>query len=346
MKKIIHISPALPPAINGLGDFCQILAANLEKAGYTDNIFMLRQSVPDGQHRNVRVFNAQNFSSILSEYNVDVVILHYVGHAYDRSGLPFYVVNGLRKCKDKLDFRLLVFFHELYASSASPLKLPFYTSQLQKLIVNQLWHLADKAFTSCTRYKELLQEIVGADGAGTLCTGIFSNVPDDLYNEQTPKEEGSMLVFGSTHRRNAVYRHREFPDLIDRLRIRRLYDVGPGETHCALRGVDIQKKGALLPIELASCLNAVKFGALSYSPHLLGKSGIFSAYTAFGVIPFNLPSKDQPLYDGLVQDKNYFSPDSKTAAHCLNDSTARSEVLKWYHTHDQKTVTEKLRACL
>lgn len=336
----------MPPTINGLGDFCHILAANLEKAGYSDHVFMLRQSAPDSQRPNIEIFRADNFYDKLSKHTADVVILHYVGYAYDRRGLPFYIVNGLRKYKDNESVRLLIFFHELYASDTSPFKLPFYTNQLQKLIVSQLWHLADSTFTSCSRYQELLQKVVGADDAKTLCTGIFSNVPDDLYDEQSPKENDSLLVFGSAHRRNAVYGHRQFPDLISRLRIKRLYDVGPGQTNCELREVDIQKKGALPQQELASCLNAVKFGALSYPPHLLGKSGIFSAYAAFGVIPFNLPPIDRPLCDGLVEDKNYFSAASKTAAHNLNDDAARKEILKWYHTHDQKAVTEKLRACL
>lgn len=298
------------------------------------------------QFQNIRVFKPETFFDVLSESKADVVILHYVGYAYDRNGLPFYIVSGLKKYKSKVRFRLLVFFHELYADSNSPFKLPFYTGHLQKLIVSQLWHLADKAFTSCTRYKELLEKLAGVDGAKTLCTGIFSNVPDDLYDGKMPKEDGSMLVFGSAHRRNAVYRHRHFPGLVERLRIKQLYDVGPGETQCKMGEVNINKRGALPQVELASCLNSVKFGALSYPPHLLGKSGIFSAYTAFGVIPFNLPQIDQPLYDGLIADKNYFSSRDEITESNLDVDTAREEILKWYHTHDQRAVTEKLTTCL
>lgn len=346
MKKIVHIAPALPPSINGLGDFCHLVACNLERSGYTDNVFVLRHPVSSDPDRDVRVFNSKTFYSVLSEVKADVVILHYVGYAYDRDGLPFYVANGLKKYKSNAGCRLLVFFHELYASSASPFKLPFYTSRLQQLIVNALWNLADKAFTSCRSYQELLQDVVGGDDSKTLCTGIFSNVPDELYDPKIPKEEHSMLVFGSAHRRNAVYGHRAFPELVTKLGIDKVYDVGPGESHCDTAQVKVLKKGALGSSELAAYLNAAKYGALSYKPQLLGKSGIFSAYAAFGVIPFNLTSVDGPLYDGLVEGKNYFSLKANFPETEFQFGVAQKEILKWYRGHDQSAVTQSLKACL
>lgn len=347
MKKVVHISPSLPPAINGLGDFCHIVARNLERSGYTDNVFVLRRQATSDPGRDVRVFNSKTFYGVLSEMKADVVVLHYVGYAYDRDGLPFYLVNGLKKYKNKVGCRLLVFFHELYASSASPFELPFYTSRLQQLIVNALWQLADKTFTSCRWYQERLQDIVGVDDSRkTECTGIFSNVPDELYDPQIPKEEHSMLVFGSARRRNAVYDHRQFPELVKKLRIEKVYDVGPGTIHCDATLVEVLEKGALGSGELAVYLNAVKYGALSYKPKLLAKSGIFSAYAAFGVIPFNLTSVDEPLYDGLVEGKNYFSMRAKFPETKCQFDIARKEILKWYRDHDQSAVTQKLKACL
>jgi hypothetical protein len=346
MKKIIHIAPALPPAINGLGDFCKILADNLGREGYTDNWFMIRRNARSEPDKRIQSFKPHTFYDVLQRQKADVVILHYVGYAYEKRGMPFYIVNGLKKYKRRTSCRLLVFFHELYSSSNSLFDLSFYTSGFQKIIVRELGDMADTLFTNCGVYRELLQRILGSDTIQPICTGIFSNVPDELYDQRIGKEENSMVVFGSAHKRNAVYDHRRFAELVQQLGINTLYDVGPGDSHCHLPKVKVHTKGSLSSGELASCLNAVEFGALSYPPHLLAKSGIFSAYTAFGVIPLNLTVTDGTLCDGLVEGRNYFTWRPETIPEVFNYDIAREEILKWYHTHDQKIITERFKTYL
>lgn len=346
MKKIIHIAPALPPAVDGLGDFCSILADNLEKEGFTNNLFLIRHNVECPIDKRIESFTPRTFYEKLRHQTADVVILHYVGYAYHKKGMPFYIVNGLRRYKRQTGCRLLIFFHELYSSSDSLFNLAFYTNSIQKLIVKGLSDIADTVFTSCHTYRELLRNLLGQHRLHPVCTGIFSNVPDDLYDRHMPKEDDSIVVFGSLQKRNAVYHHQEFDALIKELGVRTLYDVGPGVSDCQLADVKVCRKGTLSSRALAACLGVAKFGALSYPPQLLAKSGIFSAYAAFGVIPFNLSMSDRPLYDGLVEGRNYLAWKHASAAQVFNYDTVRDELMKWYQTHNQKRIAETFKSYL
>ena len=348
MKKVIHISPTLPPIVNGLGDFCKILAKNLECDGFIENIFLVRTACSDQTEHNVYTFQSSTFYEILSAQKADVIILHYVGYAYNRYALPFYLLSGLQRLKRKFKCRLLVFFHEIYSSSSSFLKLPFYTEWLQRLIIRKLMTIADKAFTNCSRYRVLLDEIMGRRTQENLveCTGIFSNIPEDLFNANVSKEEKTLVVFGSCNNRRLVYRNRSFPQLLERLGIDTILDIGPGESGLDNCTVPVVKMRVLASDSVALHFNRAKYGALSYPPHLLGKSGIFSAYAAFGLIPLNLTVTDGALGDGLVEGRNYFTWKPETTPDIFNYDTARDEILKWYHTHDQKTITERFKTYL
>ena len=341
MKRVVHIAPALPPAINGLGDFCKILADSLEEKGVADNVFMIMNRNGSLQSSKENTFSPYTFSRILDQQIADVVMLHYVGYAYDKRGIPYYIVRALQKYKSMTRCRVLVFFHELYASSNSIFELPFYTHWFQKLIVKQLIKIADTAFTNCTPYNEMLNHLSVKNRSSAVCTGIFSNVPDHLYDHTIEKDENALVVFGSLHKRVAVYRNALFPALLEALAIKTIYDIGPGESDFHDRKVKFMMKGTLSHFELAGYLNMSKFGALSYKPHLIGKSGIFSAYAAFGVIAFNLEKPGGPLHEGLVHGRNYFT--FRTDVRPANfDANVREEILKWYRTRNQQAVAAKI----
>lgn len=344
MRNIVHIAPTLPPAVNGLGDFCHILADNLEKMGYRHNSFLVRHK-PPGVNRNVIPFEVNDFEQKLLKSGAEIVILHYVNYAYSRIGLPFYIVSALKAFKRKAGARIVVFFHELYASSNSMLKLPFYTSHLQKKLVRELCTTSDAVLTSCSIYVDRLEKLDPELKLDTVCTGIFSNIPDHLYNSCFQKEKGSLVVFGSLARRNGVYGSAGFSRMLDQLGISKIYDIGPGSIELSYHGVEVNVLGRLEREPIAHYLNKAWYGALNYVPGLLAKSGIFSAYTAFGVIPVNMREAQGPLNDGLVEGVNYFS--FAGIENAVQDPwAARTAVLTWYRQRSQVVVSEKIEACI
>ena len=346
MKSILHITPSMPPEINGLGDFCYLLSRNLEKDGYTDQTFLVRKDPVLNTSRNIHAFVPGSFARALSAFQPEVVLLHYVGYGYSAHGIPFYLVSGLRNYKKKSNCRLLVFFHELYANSNSIFELPFYTHLLQKEIVRQLYAMADDTFTNCETYTQLLKRVGGSASDKTTCTGLFSNVPEDLFDERLARDAHSMIVFGSLARRKTVYDHPGFVSVLKNLNVKRLYDVGPGELFFESKSIEWHKMGALGTSDLATCLNRTNFGGLCYKPHLLGKSGILSAYAAFGVIPINLIFSGDSPGDGLIEGRNYFSWTASMLPNSALEDDARRELRSWYSSHNQHAVSEKIRLCL
>lgn len=342
MRNIVHIAPTLPPSVNGLGDFCYILADNLERMGYRHNSFLVRNK-PPGVGPNVIPFEVNDFEQRLMRTGAEVVILHYVNYAYSRVGLPFYIVSALKTYKKRTGSRIVVFFHELYASSNSMLRLPFYTSNLQKKLVRELCLVSDSVLTSCSTYVERLEKVNPDLKLAIECTGVFSNIPDYLYNSSHQKEAGTLVVFGSTARRNGVYSSAGFAPMLNQLGITKVYDIGPGSIELSYPGVDVNILGSLGNEHIAHYLNKAWYGALNYVPGLLAKSGIFSAYTAFGVIPVNMRESQGPLNDGLIEGVNYFSSDSieRTFEDPL---TVRAAVLAWYNERSQVTISEKIEA--
>jgi hypothetical protein len=341
MKKLLHIAPALPPSVNGLGDFCSILARNLVELGYDNNIFFIRNpSDRIDDSVNARVFQPNTLESQLREEDGDAIILHYAGYGYHRNGIPHYILRSLQRVKNSSRCKIIVFFHELYASSKSPWKLPFYTEPVQKYLVRQFCKIADGVFTNCIVYQELLTQITGSPN---VCTGIFSNIPDTLYDQSKGKEDG-MVVFGSLGRRKSVYASRHFADVIERLKIKNIYDIGPGEINFTDIGSSITIAGCLENDQIATYLNKARYGALAYSPRLLGKSGIFAAYAAFGIIPVNVIKSDDLPRDGLTEGTNYFTHRIKPDQ--LNLHAVRKNVEQWYATRSQKQVASKIKPFL
>ncbi len=337
---ILHITPALPPAINGLGDFSKILVDNLKEKGFKKNSFLVydKDQSNDEVEEAVIQLNRKDLYGDLEKLRPDTIILHYVGYAYEKNGLPFYLYLGLEKYKKNYVCKILVFFHELYSSSYNPFKLPFYSHYFQKKIVEKLYNLSFITFTNCEVYKTMLQKLIKKRTSNNICTGIYSNIPDNLFKSEIDKINHLMAVFGSNTRRRAVYTNRGFLNLLEKIKVKEIYDIGPGSVSFSHPSINFVAKGSLPPNEVAILLNKARFGAIEYPADILGKSGIFSAYAAFGVIAINLNLKEGILYDKLVEGKNYFTLDTNIIE--ADFEIIEEEIKKWYSTRSTKQITK------
>src|SRR5438034_3528340 len=154
--EIIQIVPKLPPSISGVGDYAYLLARELRAAqgihtrfivcdpswegakdyhGFSVSRMDTRQ--PDELERHI---NALGMSA--------TVVLQYVGYGYEKRGCPLWLVRGLESWKRRHPgCRLLVMFHELYASGP-PWRSSFWTSPVQRALVKSLALLSDHCVTN------------------------------------------------------------------------------------------------------------------------------------------------------------------------------------------------------
>jgi hypothetical protein len=96
------------------------------------------------------------------------------------------------------------------------------------------------------------------------------------------------VVFGSAGVRQRGYQRSgtEIVAACRALKIASIADVGPGQvapSHIA--GIPVQSMGVLPAHEIEALLHGSLAGFISYPPDFLGKSTIFAAYCALGLVP-------------------------------------------------------------
>src|ERR1051325_4758398 len=150
--ELIQIVPYLPPALSGVGDYAFLLARKLRSAHGINTRFL----VADGSWRGGPELDGFAVESIANGDPASLqkslsaagaaapVILHYVGYGYEKRGCPLWLIRGLESWKRNHRVRrLLVIFHELYASG-SPWQSSFWNSPVQRWITARLARLADE----------------------------------------------------------------------------------------------------------------------------------------------------------------------------------------------------------
>ncbi|MDT3403492.1 hypothetical protein [Mucilaginibacter terrae] len=340
MKRIVHITPTLPPVINGLGDFSYLVSQSIGELYEAEQFFLVVNKPPGNIDDNVSEFNAGNLYNKLIDARPDAVILHFVGYAYQIKGLPFYMPKALQKLKKETNCKVLVYFHELYATSNNILSTAFYTSYLQKAIVKQLYAVANQTFTNCVLYKGILSAALNGKPNTVIVTGLCSNIPEAYYNTHIAKEASSMVIFGSQTSRSAIYGNPFFNRVIKDSGIKTIYDIGAGSMNYYSPDVDFRPLGKLAAEDIAPYLNKSAYGAYDYAPHIIGKSGILSAYAAFSVVPINFSAIKEKVLDGLVPEKEYFDTASALPVHDMN--TACTGLQNWYKQRTQKSIASTI----
>src|SRR5205814_10312383 len=87
------------------------------------------------------------------------VILHYVNYGYQKRGLPFWLVPILGRVRETFGGRLIVIFHELFATGPQ-WKSEFWLQPLQKKIARDIARLTDARLVSSESMQQMLEGLV------------------------------------------------------------------------------------------------------------------------------------------------------------------------------------------
>gem|GEM_PF-4867970 len=161
---IAIITPRMPPALDGIGDYCYQLWQHWSPGKRPTNFIVLesaqksREFCPEINIHQIEP-DENTLVSTLNNLNVDIVFLQYVGYGYDINGAPFWLVEALDKWLSQNTHRKLVtMFHESIAGGM-PWQRVFWFQGKQKQCINKLLHLSSKIATSCQPNKESLLRI-------------------------------------------------------------------------------------------------------------------------------------------------------------------------------------------
>lgn len=342
--KILHITPALPPVINGVGNHAYVLAnaMDLVSNGSLNNLLLSTSALPIafqamGKDSPMQIHLSNSNSgpelfSVVSKVLPDAIILNYVGYGYAKRGAPFWILNVIRSLRKKFPHtKILTMFHELYAIKCEPWKSAFWLSPVQSYIVASIARLSDCWVTSSEKSASWLEK--HAAGKPHALLPVFSNIGET--SKYGANRLARVVIFGGPNLRLETYRKSEEKlftwALENGLEI---HDIGPKlldgslEAHLLKKGVKLH--GALHAEQVSSFLKQTMFGLISYPLDCVAKSGAFAALCAHGVVPILLSEKFGEV-DGLSSEKHYLPgipTSNKPNILCGENSW------NWYHKHN------------
>jgi len=340
---IVQIVPALPPSINGVGDYALFVAKELRRSHDIESEFIVdcRATVPgvDVERFEIEALRARSrraLVSALGHSSSTVVVLHYVGYGYASRGCPNWLVEGLREwCRANSRGRIVTIFHEISAFGP-PWRSAFWLSAPQKILAKRLVHLSDACITSGETYRQILQSMSGASGPTISTLPIFSNVGEPDNVPPLGSRSRRAVIFGGAATKRRVYGHslKQFGEILGSLRFEEICDIGPPceRAFQELNGIPIVMIGARPAREVSVLLQDAVIGLFDCPGECLAKSGVFAAYCAHGLAPVGFPERTRSR-DGLAVGREYLGISRGELFTWRQLNSAATAARGWYQSH-------------
>ena len=314
---LLQVVPSLPPAVNGVGDYATILARQLWERHGVESSFVVGDPAwvppPGGAEFPTRAVPARTAGS-LGEALAAVpasgtILLHYVPYGYAPRGCPFWLADALRDLRRRRpDLRLITVFHELSADGERPWKSAYWLSPIQRRLGRRIGRLSGVRRMTTTRVAEQLRGMLAPDDQGVETVPVFSNLGEPASLLPTGQRQRRMVVFGTRTWREEVYR-RHLDGLLAACRhlgVESILDVGSPLTSLPTGlPLPLAVHGLLRTEDSPEVFGRSLAGFFTYPAAWLGKSGIFAAYCAHGLVPVTIPGNDEPSLEGLQPGVHY-----------------------------------------
>ena len=350
-QTIIQIVPFRSANPDGIGDYAVQLAARL-RADYDLNTQFIGCNPNEAQPANdgwptttlesrspAELFDTLERQSRSSPSAA--LLLHVAGYGYEKRGAPFWLLNGLRRWRRHAPRQqLLCIFHELYA--AGPIwNSSFWLSAVQKHVTRELWKISDTGITTNSTYQRELASWRPNDTGRLHLMPVPSNVGEPAGITPFEQRPHRAAVFGRAGVEHIVYgvEAATFAQSIEDLGIGEIVDMGSrqGEVPSAIGGAPVKALGRLPARDISRELLNCRFGFSSYDIARLGRSTIFAAYAAHGVIPVCHGSSGARPGEGLAMNHHFLQlPAVTPAAAELN--AMQSALVSWYGAHNLDTL--------
>jgi hypothetical protein len=330
-----------PPGTGGVFDYLHCLKAEWAAHGVASHVLALSK-----EQARQRPLAAQVHD--LAGESACTVVLHFSGYGYGQRGLCFWLLDALQDLRAKrgLSLRLVVVFHELFATGEPPWRSAFWLSRLQAVIAARMAGLADAVWTNTEQHARWLRQAVGPS-VEVRVRPVFSNVGQLEAPLGVRARKPQAVVFGSSSTRQRVFdAMKGRRQVLYGLGVESLVEVGsggPSSQHDA--GLPCHFLGRLDTPDLSRLLRLSRFGLLDYPPQFLGKSGVFAAYASHGCVVLDT-SRPGPDTDGLVAGQHYLPvPPAATATPGMAELETRAAALaRWYAAHSLPRQARELLA--
>ena len=360
----IQIVPRIFPVVDGVGDYALNLAYQLRRDFKIETHFIVTDPNWQGNKQidgftisQIRKSTSTALFSFLDALGEvpSSVILHYVGCGYARRGCPTWLSKGLERYKlARPQKNLVTMFHETYGSGPPyygadpPWVSAFWLSPIQKNIAKHIANLSNCCFTSREGFKNQIDQLVGKNKAQVLTLPVFSNVGEAQPLFSLEERNPVLVLFGSRNSRARVYEQYDnaLQVACQKLEIEKIYDIGPstGLDLNSCKNIPVLSLGKKSVSEIRNILMKARAGILNYHPEFLAKSGVYAAYSAYGIVPIVATSNVLKIdgMDGIRKGEHYWAIDQTNEKMNLElGQKIASNAYMWYQNHDLATQAQK-----
>jgi hypothetical protein len=372
VTRLVQIVPHLPPTISGVGDYALLLAEELRRLHDIHTSFVIGNPDWNGPPElngfpvfKIAARSATALAELLAQSTRPVVplsgspvvpssrrpvvplLLHYVGYGYEKRGCPFWLVRGLEAWRsENSPGQLVTMFHELYASGP-PWRSSFWSMPLQRSLAAGLAVLSNHCRTNLTQSARTLEQLAPRHRGRIVVQPVFSNVGELDDPPPFTSRQPWLVVFGSGNWINKSFTkdRKELLASCSSLAIQKVLVIGePGPALAGLP-VPIEALGVLRAGAASRWMAQAQAGFTSCPVHCLGKSGIFAAYTAHGLLPVVL--RDAENQDDLKVGDTMLTAGS-TVSRVAGEQAARisRRAHAWYRPHSLRETASSYAAKL
>jgi hypothetical protein len=343
ISTLIQIVPRRTAEPNGVGDYASALAGALRSYD-VNTVFVsgtpsVQATMLQDQWNTVFLPTretrclADTLQRVTAETKASAVLLHFSGYGYQKRGVPLWLAQGIGKWSRRAGHvPLLTVFHELYATSR-PWNSAFWLSPLQKRIARGILKLSSEALTPTKVYRDRL--LNWNSGIPIRCMPVFSGVGEPGCGSPPGARAATAVVFGLAGVEDRVFGlyRPDVERILRTMRIEKLIDIGPRHFSMpsTLAGVPVISKGPLPPLAVSELFRQARFGFIAYPFDVLGKSGVFAAYAAHGILPIVLAER-RIAFDGLEAGRHFLDGLLGSGANADLDMMQR-QLFDWYAAH-------------
>jgi hypothetical protein len=171
---------------------------------------------------------------------------------------------------------------------------------------------------------------------------VFSNV-GEKHRPLAPGARGrNAAVFGLSGVEDRLYEacRADLEAVVVSLGIDKIYDIGPRSSPVPgkLGTASVASKGMLDSDEVSKLLEDSRLGFVAYPLDVIGKSSVFAAYAAHGVIPVLFSESGRNAsFDGAHPGLHFLDGHKISLSGFRDDlSTIQSRALAWYESHSSR----------
>lgn len=360
--RILQIVPTPPYIGDGIGDYASLLALRLWQDFKIETNFLVfrtdfkvdleKSRFPTAQ---ISDHSLQALFAAIPE-DIDAIILHFSGYPYFNStfkgmlgiNTPFWLADAIESIVNLRKVKLIFMVHELPRLNRGQFYLFGFLNPIQNIVSYRIAKTAHTVLTSSNKYQRILSKWLRRNVPKI---SIFSNMGEPDSISPLAERKSRLVIFGGSARCR-IYQN-NFQSLIQScklLGIEEICDIGPPLNLPKYPDLEINlvEMGFRSQTEISELLLTSLAGCLDYSPYPgnLGKSGVFAAYCAHGLVPI-LTRYNSSEGDGLHMNRHYLVLGSVLESWNLAElQTIADKAYEWYQTHTLKEISKIFSSCI